>query len=427
MCSWLGVEAQSVRLTPYDSPSALYANLDHLYNYNRYEKSRIELGFTWVNPSETARQSPSSPLRWRLNGYAAYGFGDKALKYGGGAKLRLPGRGGVELELKAYNDYTRAASRSMEGYRMLAPDHNPGFLSSRFVGTKGGMLGFSMNVASRWTLMASIKLNWEDYRFDGSGAQLYPRLEPDLAQPTLLHTAFTARAAWDGGLTLSATAGRMAQVDDPGTDRAYLRALAQYSAYPGDMGLHLFAQAGFCTDGTPYSQMFDLSGTARSVYFFRNTFLTVAPYRFAANMFAHLCLNYTAPLPLWQTSWSQPHPFLQISAMWGWLHGQDEVGQVLLHDIGLAADDCMLMQAPYQGLAEMATGFDGLLRWGLIDLGAGVAYQLCPTGAPYLNEKPTDNFTLVVVATFVLDKTPALRTTAVQTASANVFTSNNQL
>ena len=209
MCSWLGVEAQSVRLTPYDSPSALYANLDHLYNYNRYEKSRIELGFTWVNPSETARQSPSSPLRWRLNGYAAYGFGDKALKYGGGAKLRLPGRGGVELELKAYNDYTRAASRSMEGYRMLAPDHNPGFLSSRFVGTKGGMLGFSMNVTSRWSLMASAKLNWEDYRFDGAGAQLYPCLEPDLAQPTLLHTAFTARAAWDGGLTLSATAARI--------------------------------------------------------------------------------------------------------------------------------------------------------------------------------------------------------------------------
>ena len=53
---------------------------------------------------------------------------------------------------------------------------------------------------------------------------------------------------------------------------------------------------------------------------------------------------------------------------------------------------------------EAATGFDGLLRWGLFDFGVGIAYQLCPLKAPYLNENPLDNFALAVVATFVLDK-----------------------
>ena len=60
----------------------------------------------------------------------------------------------------------------------------------------------------------------------------------------------------------------------------------------------------------------------------RNTFLTVRPNTFTSNLFAHLCLNYTAPMPLWKTTWSQPQPFLQLGAMWGHLFGQDADGQL---------------------------------------------------------------------------------------------------
>ncbi len=409
LLSALSVAAQSVRLTPYRNPSALYLDFDRLYNYNRYERSRIELCATWVTPSETAGRQDMFLGQWTLKGYAAYSFGDKALKYGGQARLLLPGRYKVQLGLGAYNDLERAALRSMEGYKMLSPDYNTGFLASRYIGVKGGKMDVSFRMAYGWSLTAGALLHWEDYRFDGQGTMVYPRQRPDAAQPVLRHEALTACAKWDGGVTLSLAAGRMVPTASDGPARNYLRALAQYSAEPGDWGLHVFAQTGFSTEGTPYSRMFDVSGTARSVYFFRNTFLTVRPYTFTANMFAHLCLNYTAPLPLWENSWSQPQPFLQLNAMWGRLHGQDGNGQAVLEDPGLAEGDLLYLQAPHMGLAEVATGFDGLLRWGLFDLGFGVAYQLCPLKAPYFNENPTENFALALVATFILDKKPSNR------------------
>lgn len=410
----LGATAQSVRLTHYDAPSALYADLDRLYNYNRYEKSRIELGATWVTPNETAQQSRPHSGQWTLEGYAAYGFGDKAFKYGGSAQLRLPGLHNVRLRLRGYNDVEAAASRRLEGYRMLAPDYNTSFLSSRFVGTKGVWADISLKPIWTWELTLGAALNWVDYRFSPTDL-LYPVRNPEQREPTVLHSTLSARAEWLNKVTLTAVAGLLSP--DTVTDRrhgiasanttqkrGYLRLLAQYNGDPGDMGLHVFAQLGYTTEGTPFCNMFDMSGTARSVYFFRNTFLTVPPNKFTANMFAYTCLNYTAPIPLWETSWSQPQPFLQLSAMWGRLHGQDAEGQRLLQDVGLKAGEALPLQAPYMGLMEAATGFDGLLRWGLLDFGVGIAYQLCPLKAPYLNENPLDNFALAVVATFVLDK-----------------------
>ena len=180
----LGATAQSVRLTHYDAPSALYANLDRLYNYNRYEKSRIELGATWVTPNETAQQSRPHTGQWTLEGYAAYGFGDKAFKYGGSAQLRLLGLHNVRLRLRAYNDVEAAASRRLDSYRMLAPDYNTNFLSSHYVGMKGARADISFSPNRQWELTLGAAMNWVDYRFHGgvmvpSGCTCTGEIEPD--------------------------------------------------------------------------------------------------------------------------------------------------------------------------------------------------------------------------------------------------------
>ena len=399
----VAVGAQSVRLTPYRAPSALYVDLDRLYNYNRYEHSRFELGLIWVTPSETAERSKVFIGQWSLNGYAAYGTYDRALKYGGAVSLRLPGRGDVKLCLWGYNDLEAAASRKLEDYHMLAPDYNTGFVASRFVGVKG--FAFDVHATPSWRAKYSfgVKQSWEDYRFDDCGL-LYPTRNAGEQAPARMHTELRTRMDWNAGVTFLLTAGRqtdteggsLAAVGDIPLKEFYLRALAQYDADPGDFGLHLFGQVGYASAGAPYSRLFDLSGTARSIYFFRNTFLTVRPETFTSNMFAHICLNYTAPMPLWQTSWSQPQPFLQLNAMWGRLHGQDASGHVTF--------DGLSLQSPYMGLFEPATGFDGLLRWGYLDFGFGIAYQFCPLSAPYLNEDPLDNFAIGIVATLVFDK-----------------------
>lgn len=391
----LAAGAQSVRLTPYRAPSALYLNLDRLYNYNRYEHSRFELGLIWVTPNESAEKSNVFLGQWALSGYAAYGTYDRALKYGGSVRLRLPDRNDVRLILSGYNDLEAAASRKMEDYHMLSPESNPAFVASRFVGVKGVRFDVALKPRWDWTLKIGTFFNWEQYRFNDQGP-LYPRLTPEAMPTPLPHAALTARLDWNRGMVLAATAGMMKGVYEEVSEVPYLRLLAQYDAEPGDMGLHVFGQAGFVTAHAPFSRLFDLSGTARAIYFFRNTFLTVRPNTFTSNLFAHLCLNYTAPMPLWKTSWSQPQPFLQFNAMWGQLFGQDAYGQL--------CQEGLLLQSPYMGLFEPATGFDGLLRWGWLDFGFGVAYQICPPNAPYLNEEPLDNFAIGIVATFVLDK-----------------------
>lgn len=387
--------AQSIRLTPYRAPSALYVDMDRLYNYNRYEHSRFEVGLTWVTPNEAAGKSRMFLGQWTLRGYAAYGTFDRRLKYGGGAQLRLPGRLGTKLRIMAFDDLEAAASHKMEPYRMLSPESNPAFLASRFVGMKGLQVEASVAPRHDWTLTASVLISREQYRFDKDGP-LYQRFTPDAMPEVRSHASLSARADWGRKLSLLATAGLMKDVYVDAGEVPYLRLLAQYDAEPGDLGLRVFGQAGYATAQAPYSRLFDMSGTARSVYFFRNTFLTVRPNTFTASMFAHLCLNYTAPMPLWETSWSRPQPFLQLNAMWGWLHGQDETGFVLQEGLPL--------QSPYLGLFEPSTGFDGLLRWGLLDLGFGVAYQICPPAAPYMNDDPTENFALGIVATLIFDK-----------------------
>ena len=404
--------AQSIRLTRYDAPNALYLDADRLYNFNMYERSRMELGLVWVSPSETAAQPRKASGQWTLTPYVAYGTGDHAWKYGMGAWLRLPGKHLVRLGMWAYNDLERAASRRLNSIRMLMPSMNDGIVTSRFVGVKGGELNVAFRPGYGLEMLVSMRQTWEDYRFDNYGC-LYPYRDASQRAATDMFTEIYARTYWRNCVTLSLRGGRHS-ISENGTldidnrlthpdnsqSNYYWQALAQYDADLGGesaqwlKGLHLFGQLGFASQKAPYSRMFDLSGTAYAMYFFKQSFLTVRPNKFAANVFAHVCLNYTAPLPLWELSWSAPHPFLQINAMWGHLLGQDANGQRVW--------DGLTLQAPNKGLIEPATGFDRLVHWGLTDIGFAVAYQICPMSANYIYDRLEDNIAFTIVAELIL-------------------------
>ena len=412
LLSALYTDAQSIRLTRYDAPNALYLNADRLYNFNMYERSRFELGLMWVSPNETAARQRKVFGQWRLSPYIAYGTGDHSWKYGLGTMLRLPGQHNVRLSLWAYNDLERAASRRLNSYRMLMPSMNDGIVSSRFVGVKGGSMDVMFTPRRRWDVQLGIRQTWEDYRFDDLG-YFYPthdgrhQVTPNMF--TELHTRVDWKTTADGkgGVTLQLRGGRVQieneklKIEDylgvaANSQFYYWQALAQYNSDLGNTGLHIFSQLGFASQEAPYSRMFDLSGTAYAMYFFKQSFLTVRPNKFTANAFVHLCLNYTAPLPLWELSWSSPHPFLQVNAMWGHLLGQDNNGQRVW--------DGLMLQALNKGLIEPATGFDRLVHWGLMDIGFGVAYQICSKTANYFNDNIGDNIAFTIVADFILDR-----------------------
>lgn len=386
------VEGQSIRLTKHQAHTALYLSAEHLYNFNLYERHRFELGFAWVVPNESCPSAKYFLGQWTFRGYGAYSTGDKDFKFGANAQLRLPTAANIRIRLRAFKDLERAASRRLTPYRMLSPSFNTGYATSRYVGTIGAELALTASPSKAFSYSAAFRQSWEDYRFD-SLLLLYPTLCSWQQTSARTFSEVSSRLSWSGDLIADLRAGRMA---DDTSHRYYFRSLLQYSTPSSHLGLSFFAQLGFSTQSAPYSRMFDLSGTSNTIYFFRNTFLTIAPNSFTSNIFSHLCVSYTTPLPLWQLSWSSPRPFFQLNAMWGYLFDQDHTGRRYW--------DGLPLQAPNLGLAEAATGFCGLIHWGLIDLGFGVAYRLCPTSASYFSNDPTHNFAFAVVADLVLDK-----------------------
>jgi hypothetical protein len=88
-------------------------DLNRIYNYNHYEGSRVGLGLS-TNYKISKRHS--------LSVYGAYGFKDKAFKYGGDLKLLFYPRRQTALQVSYRNDLVEAAA---------PPDFftNAGFLS----------------------------------------------------------------------------------------------------------------------------------------------------------------------------------------------------------------------------------------------------------------------------------------------------------
>ncbi len=395
----LFVEAQSIRLTNRQAPTALYLDTEHLYNFNLYERSRFEAAFTWVVPNESMPPEKYFLGQWFFRPYVAYSTGDKDFKYGFSAILRLPPRQDYKTRLflhalvgvNLFNDLERAASRTLDSYSLLTPSINTGYVSSRYVGVRGGMLSLSAVPSPSFSYNISFRQTWEDYRFDAQGI-LYPSQSAQLQTEVKCFSEISSRLTWQQRFTADIHAGLM-------TDTAqhhYLKGLFQYATPYRRTGLAVFAQLGIATQGAPYSRMFDLSGTSNAWYFFRNSFFTVAPNTFTANLFTHLCLTYTMPKALWNRSWTSPHLFFQVNALWGYLFGQDGNGYRLW--------DGLPLQAPNLGIAETATGINGLLRWDVLELGCSMAYRFCPTAASYHNKDLSNNFALTVVADIIIDE-----------------------
>lgn len=377
----LHVGAQGIRLTKPDAPNALYFDLENAANYNMYEHWRYELNVTWVYPNENSPLAKNAKNQFRTKGYWAYTTGDQDFKYGISASLKQPK---ASYQFSVFNDMFRAASRDLGSYSLLNPSANTGFVASYFVGVKGGMISTEFKPTRTTTLLLGFRQTWEDYRFDGHKL-LFPAINPNNQSEIYSFSELVATLKWKNSFTLALRGGYI----NGYSTNSYLRAILQYKKSYLNNKLNLFSQLGFASKGAPYSRMFDLSGTAYSGYFFYNTLLTIRPNTFAANTYAHVCLNYTLRKPLWDLSFSKPKPFIQVNALWGNMFGQDQYGQM--------EHDGLWLQAPCEGLLEPAIGIDGILRWGVIDFGAAIAYQICPKNAIYCYSNPNDNWAFTII------------------------------
>ncbi len=346
--------------------------------------------------------------------YGAYGLNDEQWKGGGSVALLLPYNKLRSIGFAFSHDVEKAANRQLATYSFLSLINQSSYIASRYVGVNRLSLGVNQYLLGSWELALHLRLSREDYRFNHLD-MIYPRFgDPMMPYQHYIEGQFTAKQR--KGFTLQARVGEV--TSRTMESRIYATVIAQYakdikmSNRRADR-LSIFAQTGYATDNAPYSRLFDLSGSAGSYLYFRNSFVSVHPNAFVANRYAMLCVNYQSGKPLWRVSFSQPKPFVQVSGMWGSLAHADADGvrhySLLLEKDGIPLsteiidrEQILPLAAPNKGLFEAVLGIERLLKWNMMEAGVAFAYQFAPPSAHYATPNEINLF-LKVIANVAID------------------------
>ena len=395
--------AQNVSLSHTLGRTRVSLDLDRLYNYNNYERHRWGAGVDWIIPLKyDERYGTLFQNYFITNSYIGYGTGDHGWKYGITAGFVFPRATVSSVSLSYFHDLLRVGDHSLDGYNLLNTVNNSSYFSSRY------------SEADKITAIAQIELPGpaklrlgysylrERLLFNATNL-LFPHIYDDDVLPYQPYNTIGIDLLWGDHIRL----GFLTNVGKPDEgdilknnifSLTFIRLLAQYNnkiTFKNDHGqMAMFAQGGYVTKRAPITQLFDLGGTGGGKYYFYNTFLTVRPNTFMSNTFAIASIRYTMGRGMWKTTLSEPHPFAQINAMWGMFAGNDKRTQTYAG---------LLLHAPVDGLIEPCLGIDGIVRWGLLDLGVAAAYQMTFKNSYYHIDNFYDKFAVMVIAKLVID------------------------
>lgn len=367
--------------------NTLSLDLDRVYSYNQYEKSRWGLGLQYDIALGGKRFQTLS-----LSGYGAYGYADERFKWGLKADLLGASVRQSHTYLGFFHDLTPAASRIVTTPAFAILTSPASFMTRLFNDTYRLYWGHTDKVSRKLTGGIELDLSRERNLY-GNGipcnkAQLYPSyselkdlMKYDFAELKFL---FSHAFGWDGIVTLG-----LCNNSSMGTD-FFLRVLTQYGRdfFFSPFHFKLYAQGGYVYGDTPYSRMFDLGGSWGCPLSLNHTLLTARQNEFTARLFALVNMKLSTENPLFSLNnnilaiGTAPQPFLLCNAAWGTSFSDNDI-----------------YPAPTEGIAEVGAGIDGILVWGLVEWGGAVVYRLTPTSADYHFTEPKDNLVILLTAT----------------------------
>lgn len=365
-----------------EGKSALYLDLDAVWRYNLYEHSRWGVGLKYTHGDSLT-----------LVANAGYGLADNQWKGAVGGSLVLPAshRDGTLYGMLS-RDYTPAGSRRMQAWKLTDIGSLSSFMDRRMIDQLSLLAGYRWRT-SQWRYSVEARLFASQRLFDNE-RMLY------LKEGTPLYreqgVELRTQAASASGFSLELLCASVC----PGP-RPVVQALAQWERQyaTGPLALDLYLQGGMVPPGVPYPYLFDLGGTWGAPFHFRKSLLTARPNEFCASLFSFVSVQWGWHDALfeWWNSLLQigtyPRPFVGVDAAWGHLWGQSPEGRLTWEGLEL--------QSPLYGLAEAVVGVEGLLRWGVVDWGAAIAYRLVPPVAAYRYSDPHDNLALLITAKLI--------------------------
>lgn len=380
----MSMMAQLMPLLPEGSKNQLWLDPDRVYNYNLYEKSRWGVGLQY---DITLNKKKYKYLA--LSAYGAYGYADQRFKWG----LKADYQKRTALPSHTYvgfvHDLTPAASRAFTRQSQAILSAPASVMTSLFNDAYRLTFGHSRQVSKTLVETLELSLSRERQLYwpignPGQWPLLYPPSYSDLKDlPYRDFVEAHLQLSHSSGLQGELTAGVVDQ-----WDKAFLRMLMLFDRHVpiGPFDLHLFAQSGATWGDLPYSRMFDLGGSWGCPISLNHTLLTARPNEFTSNIFGMINLRFTTTNPLFDffsKAWgigTSPHPYVLCNGAWG------------------ATWDNVPYPAPDRGIAEVGAGIDGLVVWGAVYWGVGVAYRLTPSSAPYHLTETHDNLTLLFTA-----------------------------
>lgn len=373
--------------------------LDEILRYNGYEGLRLGLGAT-TNDKVTRHAS--------LGGYFAYGFVDKAFKYGG--DLQIKPRPGIGPDLKLYYNYDVAESGGV-----AFPWMRGGFITSTesyrwfFVDRMDRIERFGAELG--WRVRSDLKVWLGTERAERLNLIGYQYAEPAGEGVTVLSDRFLT-----GSISVGMRfAYRERLVRVPG------RQFAMPSKWPvvhvlasqavkglwegerelwrvdamvektfrlrmlGDLGVRLMA--GVADDRAPYAFLYDLRGSfsTKLPVGVSNTFETMRPNEFLADKYVAVHLRHSFGHLLFEWEDFKPIPVIVLNAAWGELVNPD-----LHRGYSFTSLSC--------GYYEAGLQLDNLLTMGFTGIGLGAFYRFGPNALP----EPEDNLALKLSLGFVL-------------------------
>lgn len=355
--------------------------LDKVLAYNGYEGLRLGAGLA---TNEKVSRYAS------LGGYFAYGFGDKAWKYGGDLTIRpWQGKGPTLRTFYAFDvDESGGVAFqgprrpfSSENYRMLYVDR------MEQIERAGAELAFRVNSSLRmWVgTERADRTNLLGYRFIRSSSDQVTVSTDRFVTGAIsvgLRFAFREQVAslpdrqfglgtrwpvlylnvwrsvpglWDGELEIWRINAMIEK-----TFR--LRML-------GDLSIR--AMGGMAEANAPYAFLYNLRGTfsTRAPIATQNTFETMRPNEFLADRYVALHVRHSFGNLLFKREKFRPVPVVVANAAWGAL---DKPG---VHD-GFTFSELN------SGYYEAGLQIDNLLRSGFSSFGVGAFYRLGPNAFP---------------------------------------------
>lgn len=388
-------QAQDLSLNTISNYTRFNLDLNRVWDYNQYEKSRWGIGLNYLSAFKKDRTKNFYECRkLYTEAYVAWGYGDHAWKYGALAMTQHPRGVFSEWMISYAHDIERVGRHQVHELSLLGISNNTGYCSNHYSAydrIEAGTEFLKLTILGRFSK--------EHYLFDTKGL-LFPSInDEDKINPYYapqryneLYLKYNSRKTW----TLHVLTGNRTMND---STNVYFQTYLDYNKkkyYQNGGKLYLWGQAGIATGKTPLSRQFDLGGTGFNFVYFNHTFLTVLPNQFMSNAYAEASIKYVSPM-WWNYKYSKPRLLVQLNAMAGTqIRG--------LETMETSTVDGYKVTAPSKGLVEPLVGVDKLLRWGTIDIGFAAAYQITPGSASYHLNNFMDGLALVGCATLILDE-----------------------